>query len=117
MARGELDATVVLAKVERAILGGGVLTLHASVYLLVTFGVFVRSLIADPTGLGFPNPWVIVPWGLLVLSHAGVVAAATVMRQPWAGGAPREMAGGAVRGEPARLARRGETETTRPAAR
>ena len=85
MARGGIDATVALAKVERVILGSGPLTTHAGIYLLSAFGLLVRGVIRDPAGLAFPAPWIVVPWGLLVLVHAAIVAAATVMRQPEVG--------------------------------
>jgi|GEM_PF-4942022 len=121
MVRGGIDAGVALAKVERAILGSGPLTAHAGLYLLTTLGLFIRAVIRDPAGLPFPNPWIVVSWGLLVVVHSAVVAAATVMRQPWVGGddrgKPGDQARRAGRHDRAIPATRGTAGSSRPGGR
>lgn len=79
-----IDLSLVLQRVRAGLLGVSLFSLHAGTYLLVTFSLFTWNLIADPTDLGVPAPRLIIPWGVLVLIHAAVVAVTTVLQDAFA---------------------------------
>ena len=75
-----IEPTHLLRRVRGGLLGVGLFSLHAGLYLIVAFSLFVWKLIETPADLGVPIPQLIIPWGALVLIHAAVVAVFSVLR-------------------------------------
>lgn len=79
-----IDPTLIAQRLPRLLVGAGLFTLHAGVYLLLAFSLFIWNLMTSPADLGVPAPRLIIPWGVLVLLHAAVVAAYSVLHNTFA---------------------------------
>lgn len=79
-----IDPTLIMRRLPGWLAGGGLFTLHAGAYLLVAFSLLVWNLIQSPADLGVPAPRLIIPWGVLVLIHAAVVAVFSVLHDVFA---------------------------------
>lgn len=80
----QIDSTLIRQRLPGLLVGGGLFTLHAGVYLLLVFSLFIWNLMESPADLSIPAPRLIIPWGVLVLLHAAVVAAYSVLHDTFA---------------------------------
>lgn len=79
-----IDPSLIIERLRAWVTGAGLFSLHAGIYLLIAFALFIWNLIENPTDLGVPVPRLIIPWGVLVLIHAAVVAVIAVLHDAFA---------------------------------
>jgi hypothetical protein len=79
-----IDVALVSRRIRSGSAGGDLFTAHAGIYLLLAFSLFAWNLIERPSSLGVPAPRLIIPWGVLVLVHAAVVAALSLLHDAFA---------------------------------
>ncbi|HEV2108618.1 MAG TPA: hypothetical protein VGR16_10185 [Thermomicrobiales bacterium] len=76
-----IDPALILDRLREGLLGVGFFSIHAGVFLLTALSLFLWDLITSPATLGVPAPRLVIPWGVLVLIHASIVAVFSVARE------------------------------------